>query len=116
MAIRYGTIGYNVGTIDISTKLVSGESVTIGNKDDYDAIVAFAQTGTMKVKVTIDLGNDDANFDGTVVCNRCPNGVEFSTVTYFSDSPTGSTPIIIGGQILMDGDNLKCHISATTVS
>ena len=22
----------------------------------------------------------------------------------------------IGGQILMDGDNLKCHISATTVS
>lgn len=32
MSIKYGSKGYNVGEISLSTKLVAGESVTIGDK------------------------------------------------------------------------------------
>lgn len=116
MSIKYGTIGYNVGTVDISTKLVAGETVEIGTQDDCDAIVAFARTGILKVKATIDMGSVDAHFDGVVTVNKCPNGVEFATITYFSASPTGSTPIIVGGQMLMVDGKLKCHVVATPVS
>lgn len=116
MSIRYGTIGYNVGTVDISTKLIAGETVEIGTPDDCDAIVAFAQTGILKVKATVDMGASDANFDGVVTVNKCPNGIEFATITYYGDSPTGSTPIIVGGQMLMDDGKLKCHIVATPIS
>lgn len=114
MAIKYGTIGYNVGTLEVSTKLVAGESVTIGTKDDYDTIVAFATTGILKIKAIIDMGETDAEFDGTVVCNKCQNGIEFATITFYNPPvPTGGSPIIVGGQILMDGTALKCHITAT---
>ena len=116
MSIKYGTIGYNVGTVEISTKLVAGETVVIGTLDDCLAIKAFADTGILKVKATVDMGAADANFDGVVVCNKCPNGIEFSTITYFSAIPTDSTPIIVGGQMLMDGDDLKCHLVATPIS
>lgn len=116
MSIRYGTVGYNVGTIDISTKLVAGETVDIGTQDDCDTIESFANTGIIKIKATIDMGTADANFDGVVTVNKCPNGVEFATITYFSASPTGSTPIIVGGQIFMADGKLKCHVVATPVS
>lgn len=83
-------------------------------KSDYDKIVAFAQTGILRVKATVTLSGGDADFDGTVVCNNCPNGIEFSTITFYDPtSPTGGSPIILGGQILMDGTALKCHITAT---
>ena len=116
MSIKYSSRGYNVAKIDISTKLVAGETVTIGTQDDYDAIVAFSQSGIMRVKATIDMCDTDADFDGCVICNQCPNGIEFATVTFYNPPvPTGGSPIIVGGQILMDGTALKCHVTATTV-
>lgn len=117
MAIRYSTLGYNIAKLDVSTKLVAGESVVIGDANDYDAIKSFSASGIMRIKATIDMGATDAEFDGTVVCNQCPNGIEFATITFYNPSyPTGGDPIIVGGQILMDGDDLKCHITATSIS
>lgn len=116
MAIKYSSRGYNVAKIDVSTKLVAGSSVKIGTKDDYDAICAFAETGIMRIKVVIDMGATDANFDGCVVCNACQNGIEFATITFYDpSSPTGGDPIVVGGQIYMDGNDLKCHVTATTL-
>lgn len=117
MAIRYSTRGYNIGKIDVTTKLVAGSSVTIGDSSDCDAIKAFSETGMMRIKATIDMGAVDANFDGVVICNQCQNGIEFATITFFDpSSTTGGSPIIVGGQIYMDGTALKCHITATSVS
>lgn len=116
MAIKYSSRGYNVAKIDISTKLIAGDTVTIGTQDDCDAIVAFSQSGIMRVKATIDMGATDAEFDGCVICNQCPNGIEFATITfYYPAAPTGGSPIIVGGQIFMDGTALKCHVTATTI-
>lgn len=116
MGIKYGTKGYNIGTVEVSTKLVAGESVAIGDAKDYNRIVDFAETGILKIKATIDLSGTDADFDGTVVCNKCPNGIEFSTITYFGSAVTGGDPTIVGGQIYMDGTALKCHVTAVEVS
>ena len=114
MSIKYTSRGYNVVKLDISTKLVAGSTVTIGTQDDYDAIMAFAESGIMRVKCVIDMGATDADFDGCVVCNKCQNGIEFSTITFYDpSSPTGGSPIIVGGQMLMDGTALKCHVTAT---
>lgn len=117
MAIKYSTLGYNVGKIAVTTKLVAGSSVTIGNSRDYDSIKEFSETGMMRIKCTIDMGGSDADFDGVVICNQCQNGIEFATITFYDpSSTTGGSPIIVGGQIYMDGTALKCHITATTVS
>lgn len=116
MGIRYSSRGYNIAKLDVSTKLVAGSSVKIGTKEDYDAIVAFAETGIMRIKATIDMGATDADYDGCVVCNKCQNGIEFATITfYYPSSPTGGDPIVVGGQIYMDGTDLKCHLTATTL-
>lgn len=56
MAIKYSTLGYNVGKIAVTTKLVAGSSVTIGNSSDYDSIKEFSETGMMRIKCTIDMG------------------------------------------------------------
>lgn len=116
MAISINSKGYNIGEISVSTKLEAGASVTIGNAKDLEAIRGFAETGIMRIKATIDMGDLDAEFDGCVVCNICPNGFEFHTITYFDSSVTGGSPIIVGGQLYMDGTALKCHITAVTVS
>lgn len=114
MSIKYSSRGYNIAKIDVSTKLVAGSTVTIGNESDFDAICSFAETGILRVKATIDMGATDANFDGCVVCNKCMNGIEFATITFYDpSSPTGGSPIVVGGQMLMDDNKLKCHITAT---
>lgn len=114
MSIRYSSRGYNVVKLDVSTKLIAGDTVKIGGQEDYDAIMAFVEAGIMRVKATIDMGATDAEFDGCVVCNKCENGLEFSTITFYDpSSPTGGSPIIVGGQMLMVGKDLKCHVTAT---
>lgn len=114
MSIKYSSRGYNIAKIDVSTKLVAGSTVTIGNESDFDAICSFAETGILRVKATIDMGATDAEFDGCVVCNKCPNGIEFATTTFYAaGEPLGGSPIIVGGQMLMDDNKLKCHITAT---
>lgn len=117
MAIKYSTLGYNVGKIDVTTKLVAGSSVTIGDAADYDSIKEFSKTGMIRIKCTVDMGSSDADFDGVVLANQCQNGIEFATITFYDpSSTTGGSPIIIGGQVYMDGTVLKCHITATPVS
>lgn len=114
MAIKYSSRGYNVVKLDVSTKLIAGDTVKIGGKDDYDAIMAFVESGIMRVACKIDMGATDADFDGCVVCNKCPNGLEFATTTFYSaGQPLGGSPIIVGGQMFLDGSDLKCHVTAT---
>lgn len=117
MAIKFSTLGYNIGKIDVTTKLVAGSSVTIGDAADCAAIKEYAETGIIRIKCTIDMGATDAEFDGVVTCNQCQNGIEFATITFYDpSSTTGGSPIIVGGQIYIDGTALKCHITATPVS
>lgn len=108
--------GYNLAEVEISTKLVVGASTEIGDAGVVAALKTFADSGIMRIKAQIEMSGVDIDFDGTVGCNLCTNGFEFHTVTYYSDQVTGGDPIIIGGQIYVDGAKTKVHLTAQTVS
>ena len=115
--ITVGSNGYNVAKVVVGTKLVAGQSVTVGTKSDLDKLVALADAaGVARIQATVDLSGTDIEFDGAILCNLCENGIEFHTITYYSAEVTGGSPIIIGGQAYMDGTNMKVHITAVTVS
>ena len=119
--IHISSKGYNIGSVEVDTKLVASQSVTIGDKRDFGVLLSFAESGIMRVKATVTIGGSDLDFDGCVTCNLFglnygTPGVEFSTIVFASDSQTGGAPIIVGGQFYMDDDNLVCHLTATTVS
>lgn len=115
--ITVGSNGYNVAKVVVGTKLVAGQSVTVGTKGDLDKLVALADaSGVARIQATVDLSGTDVEFDGAVLCNLCENGIEFHTITYYSSEVTGGSPIIIGGQAYMDGTNMKVHITSVTVS
>lgn len=107
---------YNIPVVETGATLVAGESVTIGTQKDLDKLVRLTnKSGLMRVKTATTIGGNTLNFDGTCVCNFFTDNIEFHTIVYASDSITGGDPIIIGGQLYMDGTNLKCHITAVTV-
>lgn len=109
--------GYNVPVVETGVTLVAGESITIGTKKDLDKLVKLtSKSGLMRVKSATTISGDTLNFDGTCVCNFFTGNIEFHTVVYASDSITGGDPIIVGGQLYMDGANLKCHLTAVPVS
>lgn len=107
---------YNIPVVETGVTLVAGESVTIGTQKDLDKLVRVtSKSGLMRVKSATTVGGSTMNFDGSCVCNFFDGNIEFHTVVYASDSITGGDPIIIGGQLYMDGVNLKCHLTAVTV-
>lgn len=109
--------GYNVPVVETGVTLVAGESITIGTKKDLDKLVKLtSKSGLMRVKSATTIGGDTLNFDGTCVCNFFTGNIEFHTVVYASDSITGGDPIIVGGQLYMEGTALKCHLTAVSVS
>lgn len=109
--------GYNVAVIEVSTKLVVGASTAIDTDvKKLDSIKMFADSGVMRIVANIEMSGVDIDFDGSVMCNQCENGIEFSTITYYSDQVTGGDPIIIGGQLYEEGNALKVHLTAKTIS
>jgi len=108
--------GYNLAEVEISTKLVVGASTEIGVASVVDELKTFAEFGLMRIQAQIDMSGVDIDFNGTVACNLCANGFEFHTVTYYSDQVTGGDPIIIGGQVYVDGEAAKVHLTAQVVS
>ena len=100
---------------------MAGESVTVGTRKDLDKIAELVgNSGLIRVKSIVTVGGSDLNFNGIVTANLFDDSgikcVEFHTVTYASDSITGGSPIIVGGQLYMDGTACKCHITAVPVS
>lgn len=108
--------GYNIADVEILTKLIAGESTAIGTKKDYESLRSFAETGSMQVKCTLAYGGNDMVFDGSVDCNLFETGIEFYTTIYPGPTVTGGDPILVGGQLFMDGNDMKCHINVTPVS
>ena len=109
--------GYNIGVVESSVKLVVGASTVVDNDSSkIDRIVGFAQSGIIRIKSKIDMSGVDIDFDGAVVANICPNGIEFHTVTYYSDQVTGGNPIIIGGQAYVEDGKIKVHLTAAVIS
>lgn len=113
--------GYNIAEITTGVKLVAGESVAVGTRKDLDKIVELVNnSGLIRVKSVVTVGGSDLNFNGVVTANLFDYNdatfIEFHTITYASDSVTGGDPIIVGGQLYMDGTTLKCHLTAVTVS
>lgn len=112
--MKVGSKGYNVAEVLIDTKLVSGEATTIGGLEDYQKLRELAgNSGLMRVKCTLDVSGTDMNFDGTCIANFWDEGIEFSTIV-FNGADT-SAPKIVGGQLYMDGANLKCSINYCTL-
>ena len=109
--------GYNIAEVETGVTLVAGESVTIGTQKDLDNLVELtSKSGLMRVKTATTIGGNTLHFDGTCVCNFFAGNIEFHTIVYASDSITGGDPIVIGGQLYMDGANLKCHITAVILA
>lgn len=109
--------GYNVPVVVTGVKLIAGESVTLGTQADLDQLVELtSKSGLMRVKTATEISGQTMNFDGTCSCNFFDGNIEFHTVVYASDSITGGDPIIVGGQLYMEGTALKCHLTAVSVS
>lgn len=109
--------GYNVPVVVTEVKLIAGESVTLGVQADLDQLVKLtSNSGLMRVKTSTEISGQTMNFDGTCSCNFFDGNIEFHTIVYASDSITGGDPIIVGGQLYMDGTSLKCHLTAVPVA
>lgn len=107
--------GYNLGEVTVSNTLVVGASTTIGSASEINSLKEFADFGVMRIIANIEMNDQTIAFNGCVVCNNCSNGFEFHTVTYFDDQVTGGSPIIIGGQVYVDGSYTKVHLTAVVV-
>ena len=117
MSLSIGSNGYNVAEVTVGTTLVVGESTVVDtNLKKIATIKEFADSGIMRIKSKINMSGVNIDFDGTVMCNQCANGIEFSTITFFSDQVTGAAPIIIGGQLYEDDGKVKVHLTSTVVS
>lgn len=109
--------GYNIGVVTSSVKLVVGASTVVDNDSSkIDQLVGFAQSGIIRIKTKIDMSGVDIDFDGAVMANICANGIEFHTITYYSDQVTGGDPIIIGGQAYVEDGKIKVHLTAEVIS
>lgn len=117
MGLTIGSNGYNVAVITVGTKLVVGASTVVDTDlKKIETVKGFADSGIMRIVSKINMSGVDIDFDGTVMCNQCANGIEFSTITFYSDQVTGGDPIIIGGQLYEEDDKVKVHLTATVVS
>lgn len=119
--MRIEAKGYNIAEIVPGVKLVAGSSVTVGTRKDLDQIAELVKnSGLMRVKSVVSLSGNDVDFNGVVTCNLFDDqgtaSIEFHTITYVSDTITGGNPIIVGGQLYMDGSLCKCHLTAVPVS
>lgn len=119
--MRIEAKGYNIAEITPGVKLVAGSSVTVGTRKDLNQIAELvANSGLLRVKSVVTISGNDVEFNGVVTCNLFDDqgtaSLEFHTITYVSDTITGGNPIIIGGQLYMDGTALKCHLTAVPVS
>lgn len=108
--MKVGSKGYNVAEVIVDTTLVSGEATSIGAVQDYEKLRELVDnSGLMRVKCTLDVSGTEMNFDGTCIANLWDEGIEFSTIV-FNGADT-SVPKIVGGQLYMDGADLKCSIN-----
>lgn len=110
MAVKFSTKGYNVGTIEISTKLDTAEAKNVGNEGDIDMIKQLAATGFCKMKFTV-TGTPDAVYDIGVLLSNSGDTVEFGTVTYTSDGP-----VAISGSFAIATHKLTCAVSVDALT
>lgn len=106
--------GYNIAKVVVSQKLTAGESTAIGTKADYDKLRDLvANSGQMRVISTLTVSGNDMDFDGICMANLYESGIEFSTIVWIGDQ---TTPKIVGGQLFMEGNSLKCAINYCPVT
>ena len=110
MAVKFSTKGYNVGTIDITTKLDTSEAKNVGVESDLDMIKMLAMTGFCKMKFTV-AGTPDAAYDIGVLLTNSGDTVEFGAVTYTSDGP-----VAITGSFGITSHKLTCAVSVDALT
>lgn len=110
MAVKFSTKGYNVGTIEISTKLDKSEAKNVGIESDMDMIKMLAMTGFCKMKFTV-AGTPDDVYDIGVLLSDSGDTVEFGAVTY-----TANGPVAISGSFAISSHKLTCAVSVDALT
>ena len=106
--------GYNVAKVVISPKLTAGSTTNVGNKKEYEKLRDMvASSGLMRVVATLTVGGTDMDFDGICMANLYGSGIEFSTIVWIGDQ---TTPKIVGGQLYIESNTLKCAINYCPVT
>ena len=62
MAVKFSTKGYNVGTVEISTKLSEAEAKNVGVEGDMDMLKMLCNTGFCRMKFVVG-GDSDVTYD-----------------------------------------------------
>lgn len=102
--------GYNVAKVVTGKELKTSEDVVIGTLQDYQKLRELvSNSGLMRVVTGLDVSGTKMSFDGTCIANLWSDGIEFSTIVWNGEDDTA--PKIVGGQLYMDDNSLKCAIN-----
>lgn len=110
MAVKFSTKGYNVGTVEISTKLSEAEAKNVGVEGDMDMLKMLCNTGFCRMKFVVG-GDSDVTYDLGVLLSDSGDSVEFGAVTYTADGP-----IAVSGSFAISSHKLTCAVSVDALT
>ena len=109
--ITISTKGYNVAKIGVSETLTLETATKVGKAEDFDKLLMFANNGYIILRCKFSVNNELVVFDGSVDCNVYDDIIEFSVVTYDGNDPSGGDAMLFGGQLYLDGDDIKIYVT-----
>lgn len=109
--ITISTKGYNVAKIGISETLTLETATEVGKAEDFDKLLMFSKNGYLILRCKFNVDDELVVFDGSVDCNVCDDIIEFSVVTYDGNDPDGGDAMLLGGQLYLDGDDIKIYVT-----
>lgn len=109
--ITISTKGYNVAKIGVSETLALETATKVGKAEDFDKLLMFANNGYIILRCKFSVNDELVVFDGSVDCNVYDDIIEFSVVTYDGNDPNGGDAMLFGGQLYLDGDDIKIYVT-----
>ena len=109
--ITISTKGYNIAKVGISETLTLETATKVGKAEDFDKLLMFANNGYIVLRCKFSVNDELIVFDGSVDCNVYDDIIEFSVVTYDGNDPTGGDAMLLGGQLYLDGNDIKIYVT-----